>query len=194
MIEGLQTNRYDVVVSGIWPNSSRARIVDFSRPFYYSAIGVYVRKDDDRFTGNLKEINSDRWKIATIDGEMSDIIARTQFPKAKRDSLPQLSDVSQLLLDVASRKADVTFVEPYFGYQYLKNNPNTVKNVAAEHPIRIFGNTVMFRRGQFEFKAMLDTAIEELVNTGIVDTLLDRYEPQPGLFYRNAFPYRNSKS
>jgi polar amino acid transport system substrate-binding protein len=190
MIEGLQTDRYDLVVSGIWPNSSRAKLVDFSDPLYYSAIGVYVRQDDDRFKGNWRAINAAGVKIATIDGEMSDIIARTQFPDAARDSLPQTADVSRLLLEVATRKADVTFVEPYFGYEYLKSNPGSVKNIATERPIRIFGNTVMFRGGQPKFKAMLNTAIEESINTGSVDALLDQYEPEPGLFYRKAFPYR----
>ncbi len=193
MIEGLQADRYDLVVSGIWPNASRARLVDFSAPLYYSAIGVYVRKGDDRFTDDWKAIDSPQVKIATVDGEMSDIIARTQFPRAKRDSLPQLADVSQLLLEVATRKADVTFVEPYFGYEYLKNNPDTVKNIAADRPIRTFGNTVMFRRGQATFKAMLNTALEEMINTGVVDRLLGQYEPRPGLFYPTAYPYRRPK-
>ena len=42
MIEGLQTDRYDLVVSGIWPNASRSKLVDFSTPLYYSPIGIYV--------------------------------------------------------------------------------------------------------------------------------------------------------
>jgi ABC-type amino acid transport substrate-binding protein len=93
------------------------------------------------------------------------------------------------MLEVGTKKADLTFEEPYFGYAYLKKNPNTVKNIAVERPIRIFGNTVMFRRGQFKFKTMLNTAIEELVNSGNVDGLLENYEPQPGLFYRSALPF-----
>ena len=125
---------------------------------------------------------------------MSDIIARTQFPKASRSSLPQQADVSQLMLEVGTRKADVTFAEPYFGYAYLKSNPDTVKNIAAERPICIFGNTVMFRRGQLEFRTMVDIALTELINSGTVDRLLELYEPQPGLFYRSALPFQVEKN
>jgi len=190
MIEGLQTNRYDLVCSGIWPSSTRARLVDFSTPLFYSGIGAYGRPNDTRFAGNLAAVNAPSVKIATIDGEISDIISRTDFPSAQKISLPQLSDVSQLLLNVATGKADVTFVETYTAYQFLKSNPGTIKNVVAEKPIRVFGNTVMFRRGQSEFKAMLNTAFEELLNSGYVDRLIDRYEPRPGTFYRVNYPYR----
>src|SRR6266404_562575 len=192
MIEGLDTNRYDLVVSGIWPNSSRAKLVDFSEPLYYSGIGVYVRQNDNRFASDIKPLNAQGIKLTTIDGEMSDIIARNQFPNAERVSLPQLSDNSQMLLNVAQGRADATFVEPYIGDQFLKNNPGTVKNVVDQKHIRVFGNTVMFRRGQMEFKTMLNTAIEELINSGFVDGIVDKYETFPGAFYRRAYPYRSS--
>ena len=48
MIEGLDTNRYDLVCAQIWPNASRARKADFSKPLYYVGIGVYVRKGEKR--------------------------------------------------------------------------------------------------------------------------------------------------
>jgi ABC-type amino acid transport substrate-binding protein len=191
MIEGLETDRYDLVVSGIWPNASRAKLVDFSTPLYYSGIGVYVRQNDSRFDETLKGLNAQGIKISTIDGEMSDIIARNQFPSAGRISLPQNADVSQLLLNVSQGRADLTFVEPYIADQFLKNNPGTIKNIVEQKPIRVFGNTVMFKRGQMEFKSMLDTTFEELINSGFVDSLVDRYETSPNIFYRRSFPYRS---
>jgi polar amino acid transport system substrate-binding protein len=189
MIEGLKTNRYDLICSPVWASTSRGKQADFSMPLFYSGIGVYVREDDNRFE-NLSEIDSDSVKIATIDGEITDIIARSEFPNASRVSLPQLSDLSQILLNVARGRADVTFVEPHIGFQFLKNNPGTVKNIAEAKPIRIFPNSMMFKKGQVEFKSMLDTALEELINIGHVDKIIDKYEPYPGIFYRTSFKYR----
>jgi hypothetical protein len=40
---------------------------------------------------------------------------------------------------------------------------------------------------------MLDVAIEDLLNSGYVDKVLDKYEPYPGTFYRVARPYRIEK-
>jgi ABC-type amino acid transport substrate-binding protein len=190
MIEGIKTGRYDVVPCGIWPTGARSLHADFSIPLYYSGVGIYVRADDDRFGGNLKAMNSPDVTIATIDGEMAQAIARTDFPKAKTVGLPQLSDISTMLLNVKNKKADVAFVELYFAYEFLRNNPGSLKNIAPQRPVRIFPNTVLLKQGDYEFKSALNASLEELVNLGILDGLLNKYEPVPGTFYRLNLPYR----
>ena len=189
-IEGLRANRYDIVGSPVWANPTRGKMTTMSIPVYYSGIGIYVRNDDNRFNDDWSKINSEDVRIVTIDGETGDLIARTQFPNAKRISLPQLTDISRLFLDVDKNKADVLFAEPYYGFKYLESNPGSVKNVAAVKPVRVLGNCYMFRRDQVEFKNMIDVAVEDLLNSGFVDQLVDKYEPQRGLFYRVAYPYR----
>jgi polar amino acid transport system substrate-binding protein len=189
-IEGLQTDRYDIVGSPVWANPNRGKLTTMSKPAYYSGIGIYVRKNDNRFDNDFSKINSPNVRIATIDGETGDLIARTQFPQAQRVSSPQTTEISQKFLDITGNKADVFFAEPYFGYKFLQTNPNSIKNIAAEKPIRVLGNCYMFKRGEFEFKHMLDVALEDLQNSGYVDGLLDKYEPAKNTFYRVALPYR----
>lgn len=192
-IEGLEADRYDVVGSPVWANPTRGKMTTLSIPVYYSGIGIYVREDETRFGGDWTAINSDKVRIGTIDGETGDLIARTQFPSANRVSLPQLADISQLFLEVTNNKADVLFAEPYYGYKFLESNPKSVKNIAAENPIRVLGNCYMLKRDQVRMKHMLDVAIEDLLNSGYVDQLLAKYEPTPGTFYRVARPYRVGK-
>lgn len=190
MIEGLKADRYDLIGSQVWANSTRGKLVDFTVPLFFSGIGVYVRADDVRFDYDLSKINALDVRIATIDGEMSDIISKQDYPKAKTVSHPQLSDNSQILLDLVNNKADVTFVEPYVAELFLKNNPATVRNLATDRPIRIFPNSMMMRKGETQLKTMLDTALSELLNTGFVDQLMRKHVPQVGLFYPVAYPYR----
>jgi len=194
-IEGLQADRYDIIGSPVWANPSRGKLTTLSTPVYYSGIGVYVRPDETRFSdaNGWKSINDAAVKIVTIDGETADLIARTDFPNAQRVSLPQLSDISEMFLNVKTKKADVLFAEPFFGYEFLKNNPDTVKNIGTEKPIRLLGNCYMFKANEFQMKHMLDVAIEDLLNSGFVDKVLDKYEPYPGTFYRVARPYRLEK-
>ena len=120
MIEGLNTGRYDLVPCALWPTTARARYATFSQPLFYSGVGVYVRADDNRFAGNLSRINDPSVKIATIDGEMAAAIAKTDFPRATEVALPQLSEIATMLLNVKEGKADVTFVEKYFAYEFMK--------------------------------------------------------------------------
>jgi polar amino acid transport system substrate-binding protein len=188
MIEGLQSGKYDAICSPVWANSTRARQADFSTALYYSAIGAYVRKGDHRFA-DLSKIDDHGVKIAMIDGEMSSIIAHSDFSHATEVSLPQLSDDSTLLLDVQTKRADVTFVEPAVAEQYLAKNPGTIENITPGHPIRIFPNTIMFRIGEPKLKAMLDVAIDEQLNAGALALLFKKYNVPKDAFLPPALSY-----
>jgi len=189
-IEGLESNRYDIVGSPVWANPTRGKLTTMSIPVYYSGIGVYVRANETRFSTNLDLINSPNVRIGTIDGESADLIARTDYPDAKRASSAQTTDISQKLLDLATNKCDVVFTEPYYVYEYLKNNPGTIKNIAEANPIRLFGNCYMFKKNEFQLQHMLNVAIQDLINSGYVDKIISKYEPAPRLFYRSANQFK----
>lgn len=190
MIEGINAGRYDAVPCAIWPTAARATQADFSRPLFYSGIGVYVRQDDTRFDQDLSLINAPDVRIATIDGEIAQSIADADFPKAKQVGLPQLSEISTMLLNVKTKKADVALVEDYFAYEFLQNNPNSLKNIAKNNPIRVFPNTILIGKGNSEFRQFVDNGLGEIISLGVIDQLIRKYEPEPNIFYRTALPYK----
>jgi ABC-type amino acid transport substrate-binding protein len=189
-IEGLESDRYDIVGSPVWANPTRGKLTTMSIPVYYSGIGVFVRAGEERFNDRLDLMNRPDVRIGTIDGETADLIARTDYPEAKRVSSTQTTDISQKLLDLASNKCDVVFTEPYYAYEYLKNNPGSIKNIAERNPIRVFGNCYMFKKNEFQLQQMLNVAIQDLINSGFVDKVISKYEPAPRLFYRSANSYK----
>lgn len=184
---GLQSNRFEVFAGGLWPNTSRARAAAFSAPVFYSAITAWVRPDDIRFDKDVSIVNSPQYSIATIDGAMEDLISKNDFPKAKRLSLPELSPFIQNLLNVTTRKADITFAEPMVVKEFLKTNPGALKQVGADKPVRIFGNCFAIKPGEDELKDFLDVAVQEIVNDGRAGKILARYERDT--FYPLARPY-----
>ncbi len=188
LIEALNSNRCDIIGSPAWGTSARARGAEFSQPLYYSAINAYVRLNDNRFNTNVNIANNKLYKIATVDGEASEVVASRQFPNAQTLQLPQSTDVSQMLLDVADGKADMAFLEPTIANQYMKNNPGRIKLVGK--PLVTYGNHMLIKKGEFEFKSMIDNSISELINNGYVESLISSYEKDyPGIFYRLAVPY-----
>jgi len=191
MIEGLLSDRYDIVGNGIWETPGRGKVVDFTIPLFYSGLGVFVRSDESRFDKDTQAANSSDVKIAVIDGEISELMAKTKFPKAKPVSLGQISDVSQMMLNVSQGKADVAVIEPYIGYEYMQENPGALKNVAQAQPIAVFGNSMMFRDNQPQFESMLNTALQSQLNGGNISALMEKYIPEDGLMYSVAFPYRS---
>lgn len=192
MIAGMQTGRYDMIASPVWPNSNRAKQTTFSKPVYFSAIGVWVRENENRFSpeSGWASLNDPKVKIAAIDGSTGETIAQTQFPNAELVTYPELTGEGQLFLDVTSGKVDVFFEEPAKGSLYVKNNPGQIKNIAAEQPVKVFANVFMMPGGAYRLKEMVDTALEEVQNSGFVDRVLSKHEPAPGAYYRAALPYR----
>ncbi len=190
---GLETNRYDVFAGGLWPNASRAKAASFTIPIFYSAITTWGRTADHRFDGGLSTIDSPKVRIATIDGAMEDLIAKTDFANAQRMSLPELSSFEQNLLNVANKKADVTFAEPMVVGEFLKTNPGTLKQIAANQPVRIFGNSLTVRRGEAGLKEFLDLALREIVDNGRVDKIIAKYRVAGDTFYPVAHPYGQLK-
>jgi ABC-type amino acid transport substrate-binding protein len=187
---GLESDRYDVFSGGLWPNASRAKAASFTAPIFYSAITAWCSSSDNRFSNNINLINSPSVRIATIDGAMEDIIARTDYPRAKRVSLPELSPFVQNLLNIVNRKADVTFAEPMVVREYLAKNPGTLRQISSGQPVRIFGNCLVVKRGETELRDFLDLGLQEIVNNGRVGKILEKYEPQCTAFYPLALPYR----
>ncbi len=174
----------------MWANATRARAADFSRPLFYSALYAYTKTGDKRLDSSLKDLNSPKYKVATMDGEMAEMITVADFPKARRLSLPQMVDVSDLLLSVVTGKADVTFAEPNLVYYFNKHNPNAVQNITPQKPVRVFPNVFMFNVGEEKFKAMLNTTLDEISNSGELDQIISKYEPYPKDYLRVASPYR----
>lgn len=188
-LEGLSTGRYDMLCTASFALPSDAARAETIGPLYYSAIGVWVRANDSRFANNLAAINAPGTTISAIDGTIPAIIAQEQFPKAKLSSHPQLTEYSVNMLDVAQGKADVTFVENYYGLDYLAHNPGTLKNIAAQKPLRVFHDMLLVNKGEFKLQSMFQNVIAEMLNNGELDTIIDRYERYPGALYRVAQPY-----
>lgn len=189
MIETVNSGRVDVVVTGLWPSSARARRADFSRPVYYSPVQAYVSAGKTSFDGDLAKINTASTRIATIDGELSAIVAKSDFPNAQTVSLPSSTDVSQLLLQLTTDKADVTFVEPAIAAGFLAKNPGTIRKVNGVSPVRVFPNVFMVAKGETDLLNALNVAVDELVATNVVGATLARYDPSHDLFLTPAAPF-----
>ncbi len=188
MIEALQSDKVDIINQQIWPTAQRGKYADFLNPIYYISVDPYVRYNDNRFDNNIELLNSKDIKIVTLDGEMTSIIAKYDFPLAQTISLPQTTNVSQLPLEVVAKKGDVTFLDNKTGKLFIKNNPNQLKKVENVDPLRIFPNCMMIKKGENNLQSMLNIAIEEVRNNGFIDKVIQKYEPLPNTYYRVALP------
>lgn len=189
MVEGLQANRYDIIACPLWTNPSRARVAWFSKPLCFHPVFAYARKGDKRFQ-RIENINSPRITTSSIDGTTEDLIAHTDFPNAKHLTMPQLTDISQSFLNLTSKKADIVLAEPGFASRFMKTNPNTIENIDPMSPLRIYSVCYIFKRGESEFKAMLDTVLDEVINSGEMERIIRKYETNKNAIFLVAKPYQ----
>jgi polar amino acid transport system substrate-binding protein len=190
LVETVETGKVDIVISPVWPTAQRGKYADFTIPVYLGSLKAYCRVDDDRFDGNIDRINSSDITISTIDGEISTNVAVEDFPKAKITGLPNTTDISQMLLNVESKKADIAFVEPFVAGNFMSANPNVIREVKGIKPLRIYPNEMMIKKGEYKLQSMINIAIQELINNGYVDKVITKYEPIKGSFYKTASQYQ----
>jgi ABC-type amino acid transport substrate-binding protein len=158
----------------MWPNSARAREAVFSIAPMNSVLYPYVRSGDSRFDGNLTKINSNQITVSAVDGELATFIAKDDYPLAKLNTLPQLTSYAEVFLNIVNGKADITFAEPSAVNDFLKSNPGKIQRV-GNTPVRTFGNSFAFVRGQESMISMWNVALGELINDGTVTRTLEKY-------------------
>ena len=189
--QDISSGRVDAVCSGFWADTAVAREIGYSTPVMFAGVETYVRADDTRFDNNLAAINSPDVKIATSDGSVSGTIGRLDFPKAEIVSLPNLSDYAQVIENVVTKKADVVFIETPKALEYLAHNPGKIKKVLPGTPVRVYRTVYGLKQDEVRLKSMIDTALQEMLDSGFVNKVLQKYEPQNGqIFYRLNEPYQ----
>jgi polar amino acid transport system substrate-binding protein len=178
----LNSGRIDAFCPGMWGTAKRGAHIGFSRPVYYSTIEAYVRADDTRFDHDKTKINDPGIIIATNDGDVTEEIANRFFPKARHFAKGNVSDETFLLVNVITKKADITFTAPSIAKAFMKKNPGKLRQVSLPEPILVYPNVIGVNIHEHELIHMLDAAILQLENNGSVKEILDGYED--GKFFR----------
>ncbi len=191
-VNDLQKDRFDMLCSTIWTSAARGRVVNHTIPLYYSAVTAWGRYDEKRFENDLKTLNDDGYTIAVIDGSVSETIAKDEFPKAKLFSLPELSNISDVALNVTMGKADVAFLENYIARQFIKNNPESIK-LLDQQKLRLYGNAMYMKKGAHDFRLMINDAINEIAQSQFLDDLLIQYQVPENSYLMPSRPYRENK-
>lgn len=189
MKEGLLANRYDLACNGKWIFASQTQGAQFTQALYFTPVFAYGRMDESRLDDSLSQLNDPKFTVTSQDGEVNYFIARDVFPKAKRVELPALTDPSQLIQNVLSKKADVTFLPAYLANDYMAKKPGEIKQLTSK-PVAVFDTALMFKAGEAAFAGTLESALRELQSSGFIDGTLRKHGVSPATALRAADPYK----
>lgn len=173
-MQDLNNGRYDIECTGGWPNAKRGKYIEYSKPYGYFSIVAVVRNEDVR-QGELGWINDPAVKVAVIDGETSAMIQARRYPKAAAVELPASSNASDLLMNVMTGKADVTFTDMPSFTTFEKTNPGKLRALTNK-PVRLVPLTFSIPAGEYRLQNMVNTALDELMLDGVIDRILAKYD------------------
>ena len=174
----LETHKVDMLCGSVWPSPARIQSLTLVMPAFYTAAYAYVRADDKRFDGNLDKANDKTVKIAAIDGDYTYDLAKEMLPQATINSLAQAASGSELLLQVITKKSDIVFSDEGLVNDFLKANPGTLRKISKIEPVRYYGETFALKRGEYQLKNMVDVSLNQLINDGVIEKLVDKYNKE----------------
>lgn len=171
----LRSGRIDAMCgTGAWVLSSY-NVVSYSFPLFYLPVYVYIRQDENRFA-KLNDLNTETVTFAGLDGDTSIDLAQRNFPKAKIQSLPGNTDLSQILMNVTTKKADVVIMDAMATVNFIKNNGTLLKPL-GDKPLAVYSGGFSVAKGENDLLETLNGASEAALNLGITNPIIDRYDP-----------------
>ena len=171
----LRFGKADAHCAGVWSTPSRGRVMAFSHPLFFTPAVIFARAGDKRFDFKVERINQPDITVALSDDDITREIYNSEFPKAKKYELPQGAPAEELLLAVATKKADVAFNSPPRLNSFEKGYPGLVKIVPTNKPLRIYADTIAVDIHEQELLSVLNTAIDNLRDSGEIDKLVAKY-------------------
>jgi len=192
-VPALQSKRFDVVCTPMWPEIPMMKAMAFTDPMFYAGLSPLVRKDDDRFKDDLTRLNQPDVTFLTQDGNATDVLARDAFPNAKFYTVSALVGGGEYYQSITAKKADVVLTDRNAVDQFKKTNGDTLRLMDPDHPVKLQGFTLVVERSEMLLKDFLDQSIHEMNNNGDIDRMLRKWEPEPGqTFLRVSRPFEPS--
>lgn len=176
-VQDLNSGRIDAICDDGPYILSAGKFVEYSDPVYASTVYPYVRKEEKRFNSR-NDFNNENVQFTGIDGDISSDMVRRLFPKAKFLSMPSTTDVSQLFLNIVTKKADIALVDPGAFITFNKGNPDKLKPLFKNNPLGKYKVVISVKKGDLKMLGLVNQAIDNAHAFGIIDEILDNFDPK----------------
>jgi len=178
--------RYDAICASVF-NLPRAGTIDYTTQYIYVPVYAYTQTTRSNNLPDITKIDWQHTNVIGMDGEGATTIARQRLPQAKFTILPDLSSIPEILTSLASNKGDVAFVMPTVFANYDKNNPGKLQKIPG-NAFHVFPVSFAIKTNEPALKDTFDIIIRNLLTSGELDEIINRYDPDK-LLYRVAKPY-----
>jgi polar amino acid transport system substrate-binding protein len=169
MVAGIQSGKFDVVVSGIFSTIPRLTEVTFTRPVLFVGLSAVARKDDKRFM-SVADLKTPGIVVAVTAGEVGHDYTSKFLPNA-RPIVMDTPDITRPMLEVISGRADIGIADSMSVFNFVEAHKDQVVNLFENEPLYLYGTGLMLPRGDLEWKDFMDQSISFLEYSGILEQL-----------------------
>lgn len=188
-VEAIKSSKIDAICIDTNLTRSALPYLDYSEPFFFLPGYLYALKTNNKVT-DVNSLNSPNVSFATIDGDGTIDYIQMNFPLAKIYSLPSTTDSALFGQNILTGKADIMFNDPYSIEAYPKEDQDKLRLINANKPLAVFPFFMSVQKGDEKLLRMLNQGIELMNDTGMIDQILDRYDPSGKKLLRPQKRYR----
>jgi polar amino acid transport system substrate-binding protein len=156
LIPDLLAGRFDIIVSGLSINASRALQVDFSAPYNTTDVTLAVNIKAAGSSPTLQSFNKDTVTIGVLEGTTAEDMAGVALPNAK---IRTYTDASRLFDDLIQGKLEAAVSDSPRPEIVAKLYPTNV-TCLCHTPLAAYPAAFAVRRGNLEFVNFLNSWIE----------------------------------
>jgi octopine/nopaline transport system substrate-binding protein len=173
LVPSMDTDRFDVIISGLGITAERAKKIDYSIPYATTPLYFVVPKDSP--LAGLKSLEEIRTALA---GKRVGVVTGTTYAKFIEKRVPDADlktydATTQQTADLATGRLDAAFGDSPTWMDFLATPDGAnfkkidVKVMAMDDPdVLGHGMGVGMRKGNTELKAKVDAALCSMINGG----------------------------
>lgn len=174
IVAGLQANKYSMIGADLNETEERAKVIDFSKPYFQSGVTWFVPQDSPLRT--LDDLNREDVTIAFTAGSDLETATLQTLPDATYRSLPNAS-IGELISEVESRRSGAMANSNYvaqalierYGYRAI---PSLDEQASGVLPVGI-GWAV--QKGDAALLAQIDEFLTTIEQNGDLAALQEKY-------------------
>lgn len=187
MVAGVQSKRFDVVVSGIFSTIPRSMEVSFSRPLLFVGLSAVTRENETRFVTEA-DLQKPGLTVAVTSGEVGNEYALKYLPNAKLIVI-DTPDITRPMLEVLSGRADIGIADSMSCYNFVNAHPGEAKQLFGEKPLYVYATTLMIPRHDPDWKDFLDQSLAFLDYSGITKNIEAKYKKGSTAWLSTTVPF-----
>lgn len=170
LIPALQSNKVDMIISGMTGTLERAKSITFSDPYFTTGLCALVSEKKSPNVDKVEQLDAKGKVLAVKTGTTADLVATKKFPKAE---IRRFKDETACVREVVTGRADAFFYDQISINKHHKQHPKATK--ALLKPFTFEPYSIAIRKGDFDFWNWLNRFLMTIKADGRYDELYDKY-------------------